>query len=508
MGKSRGRRRKHRASPIASGGGGGAPGAVATAASTKQVPLLKKLDSIDDDEREHGCLAVASIAAESREQLQQLVELGTAQILAARIADHVARVRVAAVMAARSMIEAGGGPVSQALLSCGAVGSLVAQLQWCLGALVPEAAAASGAEPSGVVLALLGHVLVALKQLCHASADAVVALTERTVFDSCVALLDTSAPVEILVEVVSLLQVLVDENPAGACYLAGSERAVGASAGTGAHAPLLRLAALGQAQTAPPLLAALCAGTVLSVVRQSAAPEGHWSAEEAWAMSALLEIVGRDLLTPAVHSLSGGATRAAAALAELQALQPQLRAQLKAMEALTDTLLHDPSGADPAGGGGASSSPDDDGTNGAVGQASMRALLPRSTVHPSAADETAAAALLSTPTPTTPPSHGVGNEAAPGELRYAGAPIHGVGNEAAPAAAAAAAVAAEAAEAPEEAKAGVDAAVVSEAQTSWALLGAIPAHASRCLANLLANSRRLPDAALRDGCGEPNGCLP
>jgi hypothetical protein len=283
---------------------------------------------------------------------------------------------------------------------------------------------------------------------------------------------------------------LVDENPAGACYLAGSERAVGASAGTGAHAPLLRLAALGQAQTAPPLLAALCAGTVLSVVRQSAAPEGHWSAEEAWAMSALLEIVGRDLLTPAVHSLSGGATRAAAALAELQALQPQLRAQLKAMEALTDTLLHDPSGADPAGGGGASSSPDDDGTNGAVGQASMRALLPRSTVHPSAADETAAAALLSTPTPTTPPIH------------------HGVGNEAAPAAAAAAAVAAEAAEAPEEAKAGVDAAVVSEAQTSWALLGAIPAHASRCLANLLANSRRLPDAALRDGCGEPNGCLP
>ena len=76
MAKSRGSRRKQRARPFPAVESTAKmrPGGESAAAPADRAPLFKKLDSMDDDEREHGCLAIAAIATEGPEQLQELLQ--------------------------------------------------------------------------------------------------------------------------------------------------------------------------------------------------------------------------------------------------------------------------------------------------------------------------------------------------------------------------------------------------------------------------------------------------
>eukprot|EP01045_Picozoa_sp_COSAG04_P038612 COSAG04_NODE_10430_length_778_cov_1.069219_2_plen_198_part_01 len=198
MVKQRGVRKKTRTGAIGKKGGAAKGGAAAGG----RPPLFLKLESTDDNEREHGCLAIASLASEGAQEMQELLQHGAVEVLSARLTDSLLRVRLAAVAAIRSMVVAGGGAACSAVVASGTVGPLVAQLAAGPGGASGGAGAAAAAAVSDATTEeasralteqLLVQVLVTLTLLCQGCAEAVEALTERPVLDACIAFLQPAA---------------------------------------------------------------------------------------------------------------------------------------------------------------------------------------------------------------------------------------------------------------------------------------------------------------------------
>lgn len=440
MGKSRGRRRKQR-----SGGPLGATSAEAAAtgqnaggSSQPRAPLLQKLESVDDNEREHGCVAIASLAAEGPEEIQQLLQLGTVELLSARLADHMPRVSLASSKAIRSIVTAGGGAACDVVLGTGTVGLLVQRLVYICKNSAPDS------TDFGSNIATGGHILVTLTSLCRQRADAVVALTERSVFDCCLALLQLpygQVPNQLFLELLGFLYTLVEDNLDAAAYLTSSQA-------PGAPGLLGHVARLGNSDGLSPLLRVLCASTLISAVPQCPDQQHSWASETAWAISTLVELAALDLLAPAAAAVSQGQT----GIAGLADLQPAVRAQLKALEALTDAL-HD-----------ATESTTILDNSGAWGVTVMNSLLPRFAALPDQPTAAAAKALFM---------------AAPA------VPVEKPDDAASKAAVEAAKAAAKHAE------------ISRDAKQTWVLICSVPAHVARCVANLLASEYIVSDAAIR-----------
>ena len=319
--------------------GGAVGGKPAGAAASETPPLFRKLESADDDEREHGCLAIASLATEGGREMQELMQHGAIEALTLRLTDHMLRVRLAAVAAIRNMLSAGGGVVCSAMLSSGTVGMLIAQLQDSGPAGTAVATVAQAMENRNVMLdQLLVQVLLTLTMCCQTAAEAVDALTERPVLDACLAFLrlpdgDTAPARAPLVEMITLLLTLVEDNAAAVAYL--TEPA--------ADAPALVFVQLGQAPGAPALLQALCASTVMSLVKQHPANDPATplcQAAEGWAWGALSSLAVEDSL-----SAFGTAIQQHASAQVVPTMLPAARAQLKSLEALTDAVFEEQSGA-------------------------------------------------------------------------------------------------------------------------------------------------------------------
>jgi len=451
MVKQRGVRKKTRTGAIGKKGGAAKGGAAAGG----RPPLFLKLESTDDNEREHGCLAIASLASEGAQEMQELLQHGAVEVLSARLTDSLLRVRLAAVAAIRSMVVAGGGAACSAVVASGTVGPLVAQLAagpgGAGGGTGAAAAAVSDATTEEASRALteqlLVQVLVTLTLLCQGCAEAVEALTERPVLDACIAFLQPaaaaaaagSAPRTPLIEMVTLLHTLVEDNPMAVEYMAPAPAA----------APALTLVAVGQLDGAPPLLRALCAATVLSLVQQQpAAAAALAEAAGGWGWPTLTELATFDSLAATSTALAASPADAGGVSSETRA---QTRAQLKSLEALTDALFEE--GGVPA--------------SAAQGSALLEALLPRCTAVPDAAATDAAAAAIASAGEAAAAA-GAGASAAAGAGEGGSVLLQGGSH-------------------------GYDDAgtVLSEL---WTLVCAVPAHACRCAANLLASEAWLDSA--------------
>ena len=349
---------------------GGAAGGPAGAAASETAPLFRKLESADDDEREHGCLAIASLATEGAREMQELMQHGAIDALTLRLTDHMLRVRLAAVAAIRNMLSAGGAALCSTMLSSGTVGMLIAQLQDSGPAGTAVATVAQSMEKRDVVLdQLLVQVLLTLTLCCQSAAEAVEALTERPVLDACLAFLrlpdgGTGLVRAPLVEMMTLLLTLVEDNAAAVAYL--TEPA--------AAAPALVLVQLGQAPGAPPLLQALCASTLMSLVNQHPASDPAaplCQAAEGWAWGVLSSLAVEDSL-----GAFGAAVQQQAPAQVATMMLPAARAQLKSLEALTDAVFEEQSGAV------------------TCGLPLLEALVPRCLAIPDHAANTAAAAAI------------------------------------------------------------------------------------------------------------------
>ena len=462
MVKQRGARKKTRkgalgAAPGAKKGGG------AAAAGGATPPLFKKLESTDDDEREHGCLAIASLAAEGSKEIQELLRHGAIEALTLRLTDHLLRVRLAAAAAVRAMVAAGGGTVCSAILSSGMVGALVAQLQDSGQGGTGSATVTEAPEGREAALdQLLVQVILTLTLCCQSSSEAVEALTERPVLDVCLAFLRPStadgaaAPRAPLVEMVTLLLTLVEDNPSAVAYLTQPP----------ASAPALVLLALGQMPSAPPLLQALTASTVVSLaLQQRGDPRAPLAqAVEGWAWSTLSSIATADSL--------GAFGAAVATPAQLVTMLPAARAQLKSLEALNDAVFEEVDGAVSSG------------------LPLLETLLPRCLAIPDAGANAAAVGAIAAAAAQSEANNTAQAEAAATNPEGA--------DPATAANAAAATAAGGGAQSMTMLQGGYqgfdeEGAVVSEL---WSLVRAVPTHACRCVANLLANEQRINGSQL------------
>ena len=464
MVKQRGSRKKTRKGAMGARQGGTKGANGGAAASSDTPPLFRKLVSADDDEREHGCLAIASLASEGTKAIQELLQYNAVEALTIRLTDHLLRVRLAAVGALRGMVSAGGGTVCSAILSSGTVGMLVAQLQDSGPAGTGSATVTESPQGRDVLLdQLLVQVLLTLTLCCQSSAEAVEALTERPVLEACLAFLrqPTAAgagPLRApLVEMVTLLLTLVEDNPAAAAYLTQPA----------ATAPALALLSLGQTDGAPPLLQALCASTVTSLVQQQptndpTAPLSQGA--EGWAWSTLSSLAAADSL-----GAFGAALKQATPAQQMVLMLPSARAQLKSLEALTDAVFDEQSRAV------------------SCGLPLLEALLPRCLAIPDdAANATAAAAIAAAADSTASKAEG---EASSADMAAEGDDAAAAAAAAAPAATAGAA-AAGGTTLLQGGAVGFDD-LGSSMGELWSLVRAVPAHACRCTANLLANEQRL-----------------
>lgn len=391
-------------------------------------------------------------------QVQELLQHGAVEALTLRLTDHMLAVRLAAVAALRSMVSAGGGAVCSAILSSGTVGMLVAQLQDAGPAGTASATVAQTPENRAAKLdQLLVQVLLTLTMCCQRSDETVEALTERPVLEACLGFLRLSeagtAPVRApLVDMVTLLLTLVEDNAAAVAYLTAPA----------ADAPALALLDLGQAPGAPPLLQALCASTVMSLVQQQpnsdpAAPLCQGA--EGWAWGVLSSLAVEDSL-----GAFGVAVQQQAPAQIVPTMLPAARAQLKSLEALTDAVFDEQPGTV------------------TCGLPLLEALVPRCLAIPDhAANATAAAAIAAADSPQAQA------EAAAVAASKVAKPEAGE---------AATATAAEGEKTLlQGGYLGFDN-VTSSMSELWALVCAVPAHACRCTANLLANEQRITSAQL------------
>lgn len=468
MVKQRGTRKKTRKGAMGDGRRGGAKaGPSAGAGAAETPPLFRKLESTDDEEREHGCLAIASLATEGAGQMKELMQHGAIEALTLRLTDHMLRVRVAAVAAIRGMVSAGGGPVCSTILSSGTVGMLVAQLQDS-GPAGTAATVAQALENRDAMLdQLLVQVLLTLTMCCQSSGEAVEALTERPVLEACLGFLRLpdggTAPVRApLIEMMTLLLTLVEDNATAVAYL--TEPA--------AAAPALIFVHLGQAPGAPPLLQALCASTVMSLVQQHpsidpAAPLSQGA--EGWAWGVLSSLAVEDSL-----GAFGAAVQQQPPAQIVPTMLPAARAQLKSLEALTDAVFEEQSGAV------------------TCGLPLLEALVPRCLAIPDhAANATAAAAIAAAADSSASQPQAEAEAAAAASLATGTGPDDG----GAVAAAADGVTTGGGKTLMQGGYVGFDD-VPSSMKELWALVRAVPAHACRCTANLLTNEQRITTAQL------------
>jgi hypothetical protein len=199
-----------------------------------KAPLFQKLDSTDENEREHGCMAIAHLATEGAESLEQLLQHGAVECLAARLADHITPVAVAAAGALTNIVAEGGEAAAQAILGGGALGAIVAQLQRersrpADAAAVDEASAELLAGRERARESLTYQMLAVLHSLCQNGPRATEALSQPAVVDTVVRLLSPPAGADAadfvrkgslrLTAAVNLLHALTEENPAVALQL-------------------------------------------------------------------------------------------------------------------------------------------------------------------------------------------------------------------------------------------------------------------------------------------------